>query len=149
MRDETNDGPPAPVRGLLEGLRHPEAPVRLSAAQALGDHGEEGTPAVGALLQASLHDADAAVRLEAAVALARIAGRNETLIPLLIRALQEGDEARRWIAADRLREIGPEAREAVMALLEGMCDPAQPPAVRQGFALALRRIVPEPRGAEG
>jgi HEAT repeat protein len=152
MSQEPNDVPPA-IRALLEGLRHPEAPLRLSAAQALGEQGEDSTPAVGPLLGAALHDADPAVRLESAVALARIARREEAVVPLLVRALKEGDEARRWIAADRLREIGPAAREAVMALLDGLCDSAQPPLVRQGFALALRRIIPEaevqPRAAGG
>ena len=134
----------AAVRGLLDSLQSPEAPVRLSAAQGLAERGAEAIPAVGALLQVSLQDADPAVRLAAAVALARIDRREKAVVPLLIRALREGDDGRRWLAADCLAEIGPAADAAVPVLEELLKDPNRPAHVRHSFEVALRRLVPDP-----
>jgi HEAT repeat protein len=142
MSQERNDVATA-VQGLLDALRSPEAPVRLSAAQGLAERGAESRAAVGALLHTSLHDDDPAVRLAAAVALARIDRREKAVVPLLIRALKEGDDGRRWIAADCLAEIGPVAREAVPVLEELLTDLERPPLVRHSFEVALRRLTPE------
>jgi HEAT repeat protein len=138
-----------PVAELVQALRDPHAAVRFGAAQALGQRGAEGGPAVGPLLQAALRDPDAAVRLEAAVALYRIDRRVDTILPLLVRVLREPDEARRWIAADCLREIGPAAREAVPALLEGLEGDFRSVLVRNSFLLALNRIDPEAAARTG
>jgi HEAT repeat protein len=144
MSDETEVA--AAVRALLDSLQSAEAPVRLSAAQALAERGADAIPAVGALLQAALRDTDPGVRLAAAVALARIDRRETIVVPLLIRALEEGDDGRRWIAADCLADIGPAADAAVPVLEELLKEPDRPPHVRHSFEVALRRLVPE-RGA--
>jgi HEAT repeat protein len=141
--------PEAPVAELVRALHDPSPPVRFSAVQALGERGAAGGPAVGSLLQLSLHDPDPAVRLEAAIALYRIDGRAENILPLLLRVLREPDEARRWLAADCLRTMGPEAREAVPALLEGLEGNFKSVLVRNSFLLALNRIDPEAAARAG
>jgi HEAT repeat protein len=138
-----------PVAGLVQALHDPSAPVRFSAAQALGERGAEGGPAVGMLLELSLHDPDPAVRLEAAIALYRIDGRTDTILPLLLRVLREPDEARRWIAAECVREMGQAAREAVPVLLEGLEGDFRSVMVRNAFLLALNRIDPEAAARAG
>jgi HEAT repeat protein len=141
--------PTASVPELVQALDDPSAPVRFGAAQALGEWGAEGDPAVGKLLQLSLGDADSAVRLEAAIALYRIDRRTENILPLLVRVLREPDEARRWLAADCLRSMGPLAREAVPALLEGLEGDFKSLLVRNSFLLALNRIDPEAAARAG
>jgi HEAT repeat protein len=138
-----------PVAELVQALRDPAAAVRFGAAQALGQRGPEVGPAVGPLLQVALRDPDAAIRLEAAVALYKIDRRVDTILPLLVRVLREPDEARRWIAADCLRDIGPAAREAVPALLEGLEGDFRSVLVRNSFLLALNRIDPEAAARAG
>jgi HEAT repeat protein len=140
---QERDDVAAAVRELLDGLQSPEAALRPSAAQGLAERGPAALPAVGALLQTSLRDADAAVRL-AAVALSRIDRREKAVVPLLVRALKEGDDAQRWIAADCLAEIGPSADAAVPVLEELLKDPNRPPHLRHSFEVALRRLVPDP-----
>jgi HEAT repeat protein len=141
--------PLPPVAELVQALHDPSAPVRFGAAQALSERGADGDPAVGTLLELALHDPDPAVRLEAAVALYRIDRRADIILPLFIRVLREPDEARRWIAADCLRGMGPAAREAVPALLEGLDGHFHSVMVRNSFLLALNRIDPEAAARAG
>ncbi len=55
----------------------------------------------------------------------------------------------RWIAADCLGEIGPEAREAIPALQQVLAGPLRSRMIRMSIALALQRIDPDVAGAEG
>jgi hypothetical protein len=141
---ETAPSSHPPIADLLQALNDPEAPTRFSAAQALGERGAETLPAVGLLLQKAVSDPDGGVRLEAAMALYKIDGRQEKILPLLIRALRDPDEVRRWIAADCLGEIGPPAREALPALRELLAQEFKSPLIRTGVALALQKIERSP-----
>lgn len=129
-----------PIAELVQGLNDPNAAIRFSAAQALGERAEESQAAVGLLLQKALRDPDGGVRLEAAMALYKIDRREEKILPLLIKALQDPDEARRWIAADCLGEIGPPAREAIPALRALLEREFKSPLIRASVALALDKI---------
>jgi HEAT repeat protein len=128
------------IAELVQALNDPEPAARFSAAQALGERGEESQAAVGMLLQKALRDPDGGVRLEAAMALYRIDGHEEKILPLLIKALQDPDEVRRWIAADCLGEIGPRAREAAPALHALLAQHFKSPLIRASVALALEKI---------
>jgi HEAT repeat protein len=133
-----------PIADLIKALNDPEAAIRFSAAQSLGERGEESLPAVGTLLNRALGDADGGVRLEAAMSLFKIDGRVEKILPVLIKALQEADEVRRWIAADCLGEIGPPAREAIPALRDVLQLEFKSPLIRASIALALEKIEGKP-----
>jgi hypothetical protein len=128
------------IADLILALNDASAPIRLSAAQELGARSTESQSAVGLLLQKALRDPDGGVRLEAAMALYRIDRRPEKILPMLIKALQDPDEVRRWIAADCLGAIGPEAREAVHALREAIAKEFKSALVRTSMALALQKI---------
>jgi HEAT repeat protein len=129
-----------PIADLIKALNDPEAPNRFSAAQALGERGQESLSAVGALLQKALNDPDGGVRLEAAVALYKIDRRVEKILPVLIKALRDPDEVRRWIAADSLGEIGPAARDAIPALRELLRGEFRSALLRRSVTLALEKI---------
>jgi HEAT repeat protein len=128
---------------LVQDLRDPQPANRLSAAQAVAEQAEEGHAAAGALLQAALHDEDGGVRLAAAIALAKIGGRPATVLPLLIDVLEdEIDPARRWLAADALRDLGPTAAPAAPALARALRRPVERPLVRQSIRMALNALRP-------
>jgi HEAT repeat protein len=129
-----------PLADLTQALNDPHAPIRFSAAQALGERAAEAQCAVGLLLQKALRDPDGGVRLEAAVALYKIDGRKETILPMLIKALQDPDEVRRWIAADCLGEMGPAASAAVPALRQVLQQEFKSTLIRSSIALALEKI---------
>jgi HEAT repeat protein len=59
---------------------------------------------------------------------------------VLIEALQAADESLRWVAADCLGDMGPEARDAVPALVEALRGPIKARLVRMSLGLALERI---------
>jgi HEAT repeat protein len=128
------------IAELVQALNDPDAATRFSAAQALGEGGDESQSAVGLLLQKALRDPDGGVRLEAAMALYKIDRHAEKILPMLIKALQDADEVRRWIAADCLGEIGPAAREAVPALHALLQQQFKSPLIRASVALALEKI---------
>jgi HEAT repeat protein len=64
----------------------------------------------------------------------------DKILPMLIKALQDADEVRRWIAADCLGEIGPAAREAIPALREALQKEFRSTLVRTSVELALQKI---------
>ncbi len=101
----TTIGPPA-MEPLLESMDHQDADVRLEAAWALGEIGDER--AVGPLVEA-LGDEDWYVRRQAAASLSHLK-RRESVGPL-VRALQSQDWHVRQQAARILGEIG-DARAA-------------------------------------
>jgi HEAT repeat protein len=129
-----------PIADLIQALNDPEAAIRFSAAQGLGERAAESESAVGLLLQKALRDPDGGVRLEAAMALYKIDGHAEKILPMLIKALHDPDEVRRWIAADCLGEIGPAAKEAVPALRGMLEQDFKSPLIRASVALALQKI---------
>jgi HEAT repeat protein len=95
--------------------------VRSAAAEALGKIGPIARPAVPSLIQA-LKDVNPFVRLDAAVAMRRIEGNGARAVPVLIDLLTERSETQRqellWSeAANALGEIGPDAKQAVPALI--------------------------------
>ena len=95
------------------------------------------------VLQAALHDEDGCVRLAAAIALAKIGGRPMTVVPLLIDVLEdEIDPARRWLAADVLRDLGPTAAQAAPALARALRRHVERPLVRQSIRMALNALRP-------
>jgi HEAT repeat protein len=120
--------------------------VSEAAAQALGQFGSAAVEAVPALIDA-LTDAVAGVRLAAAHALCAI---GLDAVPRLIAALREV-KAPRWVkggataetrraAAQVLREIGPQAAEAVPALISALGDTDA--GVREAATDALSAIGP-------
>src|SRR5262249_17140181 len=123
--------------------------MRANAANALGQLGTEARDAVAALTTASLRDPDLRVRLEAAVALWRIDKRVGRPLPVLIEALKAEDEALRWGAADCPGDMGPEARDAVPALVEALRSPIKARLVRMSLGLALERIDSEAAAQAG
>lgn len=129
-----------PLEELIRSLDDPSAPNRFSAAQALGERGQESSPAVGLLLQKALNDPDAGVRIEAAMALYKIDRRVDKILPFLVHALQDPDEVRRWVAADCLGEIGPAAREAIPHLREALGRESRSGLIRKSLSLALAKI---------
>ena len=81
------------------------------------------------------------MRLAAAIALAKIGGRPMTVVPLLIDVLEdEIDPARRWLAADALRDLGPAAAHAAPALARALRRPMERRLVRQSIRLALTTL---------
>jgi HEAT repeat protein len=137
---QAGEWPRPSIAELIQSLNDSNAATRFSAAQALGERGQESQPAVGILLQKALRDPDGGVRLEAAMALYKIDRQEEKILPLLIKALQDPDEVRRWIAADCLGEIGPGARSAIPALRDLLQREFKSPLVRAAVGLALARI---------
>jgi HEAT repeat protein len=132
----------AGVSSLVASLKDELAYVRISSAHALGELGSCAKEAVPALTHAMLYDASPRVRLEAAVAIWRIDRRSVRVLPVLIGALQDPDEVSRWIAADCLGDIGPDAAEAIPALKKVLAEPIHSRLIRMSISLALERIDP-------
>jgi HEAT repeat protein len=113
---------------------------KVIAATTLGEMGPAAREAAPALRKA-LRDEDALVRIEAAAALARVEGRPEVVLPVLIARLRgDNDDRAQCRAAEALGEMGEQARDAVPALTEAREDRARN--VREAAARALRKIVP-------
>jgi HEAT repeat protein len=127
---------------LVEALRDALPHVRSGAAQTLGQLGPEAREAVPALTTAALHDEDLHVRVEAGIAIWRIDKRAGRVLPVLAEALQSDDEVLRWTAAECLGEMGPDARDAVPALLEALRANYKARLIRAGIQMALERIDP-------
>jgi HEAT repeat protein len=130
------------VPALMTALRDELDDVRLGAARQLGEWGPDARDAIPALIPLTQYDADPRVRSEAAFALWRIDHRPSRVVSALIASLLQPDEVARWIAADCLGEIGPDAREAVPALLEAYRLPTRSGLIRVSIRLALERIDP-------
>ena len=89
----TGDEGPESMRLLMETLDDPDAEVRLSAVEALGDRVEELTPG---LLAKPLSDPDAEVRFEAVSVLGDM--EDPEALQLVKNALQDPDEDVRALA---------------------------------------------------
>ena len=141
--------PDSAVAGLIDSLKNELEVLRFHAAIALGNLGGDARPAVPALIPIALWDPDAAVRVAAAVALWKIDRKGPLVIPALISALADDNELICWLAADALRQIGPEAREAVPALRQALQREFKISLIKTSVILALERIDPQPTAEAG
>jgi HEAT repeat protein len=130
------------VPALAAALQDELVDVRAEAARTLGGLGADARDAIPALIPLTGYDPDPRVRVEAAAALWRIDHHPAKVVPTCIAALADADEAVRFVAADCLGEIGPDARAAVPALLAAYTMPARAGLVRVAVRLALERIDP-------
>jgi HEAT repeat protein len=132
--------PASDIPALTNALQSELEIVRFHAAATLGDMGRSARPALPSLIHAASWDEDAAVRVVAAVALWKIDQNAPLAVSTLAKALEGENELVCWIAADSLREIGPEAIDAVPALQRALDRPFKIGLVRSAVELALRRI---------
>ena len=131
---------------LAKLLKDPDEIIRLRAAQGLSEIGVEAKGTLEELTTAS-KDTDAAVRKMAKKAVENInaaleaeqGDRLKALAPLL-KDLKDKDARKRLAAAEKLGEMGADAKSASESLVEAMMDSAVP--VRNGAAEALEKINP-------
>jgi HEAT repeat protein len=153
------------VAPLSELLKDPSAAVRAHAAAALGQIGAAAKPAASALIDL-LADADATVRRQAIRALGAIRPGPQVTVPLFVKLMDDADpgvrmrvlhtvakvgapavpplvealkndKAAYWVCLV-LRDMGPEAKEAVPALTGKLQDSR--PEIRREAVLALAAI---------
>jgi hypothetical protein len=113
--------PPSALSGLMPLLEDPDDAVREGAAEALGNVGRGGGPAVHSILVAlyrMLVNPDVTQRMRAAQTLARIGPNARLLIPALTATLRDKDIVVGRLAAQALVRIGAEAGPALERLLE-------------------------------
>jgi HEAT repeat protein len=134
----------AAVPRLVEGLRDPDADVRVSAARGIGQVGREAAEASTALVRA-LRDGEPRVRFDAAVALGRVGAAARDAVPALARALTDPAGEVRVGAALGLAGMGSAARDAVPALLQALRDGNV--VLRMSACWALGSIGPDGRAA--
>lgn len=104
---------------LIEMLRDADPGTRASAARALGALGPAATAAVSALIEA-VNDTDTSVQHEVIVALGIMA--DSRAVPALTAALHHSDDYTRFVAAEALEQMGPDAAPAVPDLIEVLDD---------------------------
>ena len=136
---------------LIEALKDPDSFVRGHAARALGNIGFQAKAAIPLLIEA-LKDPDSFVSINAAEALGNIGPQAKAAIPALAKALkswndevcksaanalknigsasipilqtlEEGNPYIRRYMVKMLGEMGIEAKEAMLALIEALYDP--------------------------
>lgn len=93
--------------------------IKEYAILALGDIGPGAEAAVPALRNV-LNDEDLDVRLKTAKALWQISRQPDDAIPVFTAILENGADGQRCDAADRLKEMGPWAAQAVPALVNAV-----------------------------
>ncbi len=98
---------------LIAALDASDKYLRILAAKAIGEFGEEARPAV-APLAALLEDPDRDVRRSAVVALGRIGPAAAPAVPLISRQLQSADQRLKESARLTLERIGGDAAAAVL-----------------------------------
>jgi len=99
-------------------LRSSDSGIRYSAADALGQIGNDVVPA----LTIALKDSDKNVRPSAADALGRIGKNAKDAVPALIIALKDDHQLVHYSAAYALGRIGKDAKDAVPALITALKD---------------------------
>lgn len=113
--------PPSAMSALLPLLEDPDDRVREGAAEALGNVGRGGGPAVHSILVTlyrMLVSPDANTRMRAALTLARVGPNARLLIPALTAALRDRDIVVARLASEALVRIGMEAAPALERLLD-------------------------------
>lgn len=126
---------------LIKGLKNQKAHVRASCARALGLKYTAGTVAATDALVGVLNDSDRTVRINAAEALVRIDSKKSSqAIPVLTAALDATDEHELMRITMLLHQIGPDAKQAIPALIKILND--QRTLVRLEAALAITAIDP-------
>lgn len=128
------------VAALVDALQGEISVVRFHAAISLGDLGVDSRPALAALIHASLWDEDPAVRVEAAMALWKIDRKLPLVLHVLVKALEDANELICWIAAERLAQLGSEARESIPALRQALRRNFRVSLIKKAVLLALERI---------
>jgi len=121
---------------LLELLRDESKSVRLYALRTVASVGESAAAAIP-ILQQLLKEKDPGIRFNAALALAGT-GEGEAALPILAETLINGDRLKRKAAAFVLRAMGPLARPALPALINGLRD--QEKRVRSRCAGTIGRL---------
>ena len=134
------------VAALIRELADSDGNVRRAAAQDLEYIGSGATDAVPALVETLRMDANGSVRQAAAGALAEIGASAPEVVPALIEALGVGWGGLSIAAAEALGMFGPEARDAVAALVKRMRD-ARAVGEYEAAAGALGDIGPDAGGA--
>ena len=119
--------------------------LRSLAAEALGRIGPEAKIAVPALREA-MAGLNPFAKVAAALALWRINSGDEEALQELVRLLGDHDSNVRHYAAMALKEIGPQARTAVAALMDCLSDDNDD-LTQGGAAAALGAIGPEAKEA--
>ena len=121
---------------LIEALQDPDGNVREAAVHALGvmgpAHADHAVPALRKVLQA---DPEASVRISAVFSLRSMRASG---VAALAEALSDGEFRVRWWAAVSLRDLGPQASEAVPALTRALQD--KDASVRDAAQQALNKI---------
>ncbi len=116
---ETGPYAKAGVADLARALDDGKSRVRRAAAQALGRIGPESVPAIPALATA-MKDPAASVRREAAEALGEIDFQSDAASAALALGVDDPEFGVRLAAVNSLVRFGPEAADAVPALLRAM-----------------------------
>ena len=103
-------------------LSSPEPEVRGKAAFALSNIGEPAGKTVPTLATMLTDDQDSNVRAVAAFALGRIGKPSVAAVPALIKGLSDEEALVRFNCANTIRLLGPDARDAVPALLKSLLE---------------------------
>ena len=109
------------VPALQDAMHDDVEAVRALAASTLAEMGRAGRESVPDLLQA-INDESMSVRRQAAEALGMVGAGSSTVPALIDAPSDEGGGVRRSVALT-LARIGPEAEEAVPALVRALRDP--------------------------
>jgi HEAT repeat protein len=102
-------------------LKDDKVATRLGAAAVLGKIGAASN--AGEALEARLKDDDAGVRVAAALAHFQVSGQAKAALATLTEAAKKGERRVRLQALKNLKDMGPDAREAVPALVMHLGDP--------------------------
>lgn len=125
------------VSALIKVLNDEDECVRDAAAEALGKIGAAAKEAIPALIEALKE------KSESPGAMIALKGIGEVAIPALIEALKHKNQTVRRNAAQTLGRIGPEAKEAIPALVIALRDKSNNEDVRRDAACSLGNIGPE------
>lgn len=123
---------------LLERLKDDSPQVRSSAMLSLGKLGRNNA-AVEDALRKFVDDSDSVVRLNAVVAIALLGKVDDSALPLLIRALQSGEETTAKAAARVVADIGLKDPQKVLPAMVDALDKNQGPSA--GNALRVLRMM--------
>jgi HEAT repeat protein len=127
---------------LVDGLKDNQVALRRFSAKLLVEIGRLPERVVPAL-RAALKDSDPMVRFDVAVCLCDIPGHRKEALTVLVPALT--NRGLRSQALDALSKAGPEAKEAIPAILDELYEDKTDSALAGRIGLALEQIA----GSEG